>query len=177
MQGGPNCQPAVSHWAGRLLGGLNSGLAAWNCATLVGGLKLGAQHCGKYSSGLTTAPVDETRPRESIPFAVNLLSTLLADESRRVLAAWGFMWLSMCFFTSGSVAKRRLQFGIGQQNGLSPERGFFGTFSVTFQIIINSPNLIFYNFRNVKSLSFKSFIRKHNQSRNQNRTRSNCTKF
>lgn len=39
---------------------------------------------------------------------------------RLPLAACGFMWLSMCFLTSGSVAKRRRQFGIGQQNGRSP---------------------------------------------------------
>lgn len=51
-----------------------------------------------------------------------LLFTFSLDsaDSRLDLDVCGFMWLSMCFFTSGSVANLLRQLGIGQQNGRSP---------------------------------------------------------
>lgn len=62
------------------------------------------------------------------PSIVGIVTTAAADTAAVELFTWlrrdfdecGFMWLSMCFFTSGSEAKRLRQFGIGQQNGRSP---------------------------------------------------------
>lgn len=55
-----------------------------------------------------------------VPLMAPPLLSAFIEFMRRDFEACGFMWLSMCFFTSGSVAKRRRQFGIGQQNGRSP---------------------------------------------------------